>query len=125
MDTFQSILLEIKKAEDNKENLNYIESLLIFKAIIQISIEKSILDKIIGLAYYIKESTLKISCLSRRETEIFKLIGLGLTSRDISEILNIQETTVSTHRKHIIKKLGLSGAGQLQKTSIQHLQAQL
>lgn len=43
--------------------------------------------------------------LSEREIEIIKLVVMGKTSAEISEILFISEETVKTHRKNIFKKL--------------------
>lgn len=45
--------------------------------------------------------------LSLREIEIIKLIKAGLTSKEISEQLNISFRTVNVHRQKILKKLNL------------------
>lgn len=45
--------------------------------------------------------------LSERETEILRLVALGLTNNDISEKLFISVHTVMTHRKNITRKLGI------------------
>jgi two-component system, NarL family, response regulator NreC len=45
--------------------------------------------------------------LSPRETEVLRLIGLGLTSGEISEKLHLSPRTVETHRRRIHRKLGL------------------
>lgn len=45
--------------------------------------------------------------LTRREVEIIKMIGLELTSKEISDRLYISELTVSTHRKNILRKLNV------------------
>jgi len=121
MDTVQAILLKIQNIQKENDPLNYQETIAIFKAIKKISKEKTIIEKIIRLVLFSKENKQQIKSLSRRESEIFKLIGLGFSSREISDLLTIKEVTVGTHRKNIIKKLQLSGFGQLQKISIQHL----
>ena len=43
--------------------------------------------------------------LSNREFEIFGFVGIGLSSKEIAGVLSITESTVSTHRKNVIKKL--------------------
>jgi len=48
--------------------------------------------------------------LSRREAEIFALIGEGLTSKEIGTRLHISEHTVQAHRKRIAAKLGTTGS---------------
>jgi DNA-binding NarL/FixJ family response regulator len=45
--------------------------------------------------------------LSKREIEIIGLICQSYTNKEIGEILNIAEKTVSSHREHIYHKLGL------------------
>ncbi|HMM10932.1 MAG TPA: response regulator transcription factor [Bacteroidales bacterium] len=45
--------------------------------------------------------------LSERETEILRLVALGLTNIEISEKLFISVHTVMTHRKNITRKLGI------------------
>jgi two-component system response regulator NreC len=51
--------------------------------------------------------------LTKRQTEILKLIGQGKTSREISEELFIGTHTVDTHRKNMSRILGLKGKGEL------------
>ena len=50
-----------------------------------------------------------LKSLSPRESEVFGLIGDGLTSRAIAERLGISEHTVQTHRKRIAAKLETTG----------------
>lgn len=51
-----------------------------------------------------------LALLRPREVEVFRLIGQGLKTSDISERLGISRNTVETHRKSIAAKLGASGA---------------
>ena len=46
--------------------------------------------------------------LTKREIEVLKLIVDGKKTKEISEILIIAETTVNTHRKNIMQKLGIN-----------------
>ena len=55
----------------------------------------------------------EIGKLSEREEEIVRLIAKGLTNLEVAEKLFIAENTVKTHRKNILKKLGLTGTSQL------------
>ncbi|WP_130736011.1 response regulator transcription factor [Flavobacterium sp. J27] len=54
----------------------------------------------------VSEETVEIdeNCLTTREIEIIKLVSNGKSSKEISEILNINVRTVETHRKHIMEK---------------------
>ena len=49
----------------------------------------------------------KLGKLSKREVEILKLIVDESSSKEISELLTISIRTVETHRKNILKKLGV------------------
>jgi two-component system nitrate/nitrite response regulator NarL len=56
--------------------------------------------------------------LSQRQLEILKLVGQGLSNIEISEKLFIGRTTVETHRKNMIRKLGLQGSGELMRYAL-------
>ncbi|KAA6344739.1 Oxygen regulatory protein NreC [termite gut metagenome] len=51
--------------------------------------------------------------LSAREIEVLVLIGKGLLNKEIADKLNISLTTVITHRKNIIEKLGIKSVSGL------------
>ena len=57
--------------------------------------------------------------LSQRQLEILKLVGKGLSNIEISEKLFIGRTTVETHRKNMISKLGLQGSGELMRYALE------
>ncbi|MCI4651402.1 LuxR C-terminal-related transcriptional regulator [Phaeodactylibacter sp.] len=48
--------------------------------------------------------------LTRRETEVLKLVKKGLLSKEISDRLSISVHTVNTHRQRVIKKLGANNS---------------
>ena len=50
--------------------------------------------------------------LTDREFEVFRLLGQGMTTREIGERLRLSSKTVETHRRHVRQKLQLkSGPG--------------
>ncbi|WP_082886673.1 response regulator [Flavisolibacter tropicus] len=51
--------------------------------------------------------------LSQREKEIIKLIIEGKGSKEIADLLFLSELTISTHRKNINRKLGVSNLATL------------
>jgi Response regulator containing a CheY-like receiver domain and an HTH DNA-binding domain len=59
------------------------------------------------------------SILSSREREILQLIAKGRTSHQIADELFIGKSTVDTHRKNMIRKLGLTGAGELLRYAVE------
>ena len=56
--------------------------------------------------------------LSNREFEIFKLLALGKTISQIAASHSIALTTVSTHRRRIMEKLGLATNSELTRYAI-------
>ena len=55
-------------------------------------------------------ASMNLAGLTKREREIFALVGEGLPNREISRKLGISEHTIKTHRKRIASKLNLRGA---------------
>jgi DNA-binding NarL/FixJ family response regulator len=56
--------------------------------------------------------------LSDREREVLQLLAEGQSSRKIAERLHVSVTTVDTHRKHIMDKLGFRSIAELTKYAI-------
>lgn len=61
-----------------------------------------------------------IDKLSPKEMEVLRLIGEGLTTTQISEVLYRSTHTVNSHRKNLIKKLHLSRASDLGRLASRH-----
>jgi len=57
--------------------------------------------------------------LSKRELEVFELIGRGQRTKQIAEALHVSVKTVESHRQHIKEKLGLSNGQELVQHAIQ------
>jgi DNA-binding NarL/FixJ family response regulator len=55
----------------------------------------------------------EISQLTRREFDVFRLIGQGKNCRDIARELSLSVKTVNTHRGHIKRKFCLETSAQL------------
>lgn len=47
--------------------------------------------------------------LTLREFHVVQLAQQGCSNKEIAQQLNIQESTVKSHRRNIMKKLGLKG----------------
>ncbi len=48
-----------------------------------------------------------LEALTEREIDVLKLVGAGLSNQEISAELYLADTTVRTHIRHILDKLGL------------------
>nr|WP_299385859.1 response regulator transcription factor [Allomuricauda sp.] len=90
---------------------------VVLEAIRTVAAGKHYYDKQIHVPNSEKNSTKSI--LSSREREILQLIAKGRTSHQIADELFIGKSTVDTHRKNMIRKLGLSGAGELLRYAVE------
>lgn len=61
----------------------------------------------------------KKGILTKRQVEILALIAQGKTSREIADELFIGVHTVDTHRKNMIRILGLHGKGELMRYALE------
>lgn len=57
--------------------------------------------------------------LSRRQLEVFEMLGNGLDSATIAEKLDLSPRTVDVHKSHIRHVLGLASAGEVLRAAIQ------
>lgn len=64
-------------------------------------------------------SSTKNGILTKRQIEILELIAKGKTSREIADLLFIGVQTVDTHRKNMIRILGLQGKGELMRYALE------
>jgi two-component system response regulator NreC len=51
--------------------------------------------------------------LTDREREILQMVAEGKSNKEVANVLNISQTTVETHRGHILQKLGLHSVPEL------------
>lgn len=58
--------------------------------------------------------------LTKRETEIIRLISEELTNSEIAEKLGISPRTVDTHRRNLLQKLDVKNTAGLVKYALQH-----
>jgi DNA-binding NarL/FixJ family response regulator len=67
-----------------------------------------------------QEDQTPISTLSDRELQIFTMIGLGNSTREIAESLSVSVKTVETHRERIKDKLSLKNATELLRFAMRY-----
>jgi len=65
-----------------------------------------------------------VAALTDRELEVFKLIGGGVSTRQISEQLVLSMKTVDAHRRHMREKLNLRTTSELVRYAAQWVSSQ-
>ncbi len=63
-----------------------------------------------------------ISLLTNRELEVFRFIGQGHGTRQISEKLRLSIKTIESHRAHIKEKMHFKNGLELMKQAVQYVQ---
>ncbi len=93
----------------------------VLTAIRQVAQGETYYDAALDPSFFSKDAKqqVKKQLLSKSEREILKLIGQGKTSSEIAAIRFNSVSTVETHRKNIIRKLGLQGKGELLRYAIE------
>lgn len=71
------------------------------------------------LADSVSQESKNIPKLTRRETDVLRLIADGKTTNTIAEELFISPLTVETHRRNLMRKLEVSNAASLIKIAIE------
>jgi len=70
----------------------------------------------------LKSNKFLVNNLTQREFEVFRLIGQGLSTRELARTLNISIKTVEAHREHIKEKLKMKDSRELYNYAIQWLE---
>ena len=65
-----------------------------------------------------------LDCLSNRQLDIFKMLGEGMNSSQISEKLGISRNTVDTHRINMKNKLNLPNGKALERLAFEVIKQQ-
>lgn len=74
--------------------------------------------KQIAKDHHVNSSSL--DCLGQREFEVFNLIARGFSTNEISQKLFLDQRTVSTHKRRILEKLGLTRASEIVAYALRH-----
>lgn len=72
-----------------------------------------VLDIILNKQFDTEDENCEPTILTERENEITALIASGLTNKEIADQLHLSPHTIHTHRKNIIKKLGVKSVSEL------------
>ncbi len=60
----------------------------------------------------------ELSLLSDREREVLQLVAEGKSSKEVAQLLHLSASTVESHRKHIMEKLGLHNTAALVRFAV-------
>jgi DNA-binding NarL/FixJ family response regulator len=107
----------IMKSEGGEQLVKAIRQVLQGKIYLSENMASKVLEVFSGRRQREESSTL--DKLSDREFEVFRLLGQGLTTREISQRLRLGTKTVDTHRLHLRQKLGFKTGAALIKYAIQ------
>ena len=93
----------------------------VLKALRIVNNGENFFDSSIDLATLLQDTkkTSQRPLLSKSEREILKLIGEGKATSEIAAIRFTAVSTVEKHRKNMIRKLGLSGKGELLRYALE------
>ncbi len=83
-------------------------------------LSRKLLSRLVKNIRHHKQSNQPDFGLTRRETEIIKLIAIGSRNRDIADILCLSTHTVKTHIYHIYKKIKVDNRMQAAKWANQY-----
>jgi DNA-binding NarL/FixJ family response regulator len=107
----------IMKQEATEKVLVAVRRILNGEVYLSDRMSNKMLQQYIGGAPSIVQS--RISSLSDRELEVFRLIGEGRATREIAEELHLSVKTVETYQAHIKEKLALRSGRELIQHAIQ------
>lgn len=109
----------ITKEEAPEQVLDAVHQVLAGKVYLSPDMHQRVVSRAIGRSS--DEVTPTVSKLSNRELEVFRLIGMGLTTGQIASRLHLSTHTIDTHRENIKRKLNTRNAAQLNRAAVQWL----
>lgn len=106
----------IMKGEASDNVLSALRNIQAGKIYVSASITARLLDKFQMKAGAPLAATIDI--LADRELEVFRLIGAGLSTREIAERMKLGVKTIGTYRDRIKQKLGIKTAAELTRRAV-------
>ena len=107
----------VNKQQAPEQLIEAIYRVLQGKVFLSSAMTERMICRSVGSENFSDESPM--ASLSDRELEVFEQIGLGETTRQIAEKLNLSPKTVETYRENIKHKLNLDNATELIRNAIQ------
>lgn len=106
----------INKQEVSEKIISAIRQVMEGKIYLSKPMTERLLQRAIGSTPTLVQSPMET--LSNRELEIFKMIGKGMTTRQIAGDLHLSVKTVETHRENIKGKLNLPNSAELSREAV-------
>jgi DNA-binding NarL/FixJ family response regulator len=107
----------VNKQEVSEKIIDAIRQVLDGKIYLSPRMTERLLQRAVGAAPQLSQSPFET--LTNRELEIFKMIGKGMTTRQIANELHLSVKTVETHRENIKGKLSLPNSAELSREAVQ------
>lgn len=86
----------------------------------KIHVSASIMEKLLGRMHMQPNTAAlpSVDLLTDRELEVFRLIGTGLSTREIAEQMKLGVKTIGTYRDRVKQKLGIKTAAELIRRAV-------
>jgi DNA-binding NarL/FixJ family response regulator len=107
----------IMKKESMEKVILAIHEVLNGKIYLNTDLKERLLNKLLKTSLDEIESPL--DSLTNREIEVFRLIGLGMSTRHIARELSLSAKTIETYRERIKRKLDLKDSSELIQYAVQ------
>ena len=111
----------VMKQEGGKKLMEAIRHVLSGKTYVSEKISAKIFDLFAGRP---TESSSPEERLTDREFEVFRLIGQGLSTKEIADKLRVSAKTVEVHRVNIKQKLNIGTAAELIRFAVRWMESQ-
>jgi DNA-binding NarL/FixJ family response regulator len=108
----------VTKQEAPEKVMTAIRRVLMGEIYVSEKIASRLLHSLAGTSKVALESPLQR--LSDRELQVFRLLGSGLSVRQIAVKLGLSVKTIETHREHIKGKLNVTSSSELLRYAIEH-----
>lgn len=106
----------IMKKEASENVLEALRNIRLGKIHVSAKIMEKMLDRM--LVKPDTPSSRTVDLLTDRELEVFRLLGAGLSTREIAEQMNLGIKTIGTYRDRVKQKLGIKTAAELIRRAV-------
>jgi len=108
----------VMKQEPPQILLQAIRTVLSRKVYVSDKMSAALLQRMVGGKKH--QEALPMDRLTDREIEVFRLIGSGLSMKEIADKLCLSVKTIEAHREHIKEKLNLKNSAELLRFAIRN-----